>query len=200
MGSDFDSRYRQAAADRVRSQAATQSAADAALSQIERARGLAGPVIAEFTTFAVKVLRHEGVWCRNGWPLPGIGQDIDFTLDGQRSGLFRKVWGYKTSYGFLWLTKGGSLRLTSSPAGDGPDDSVYARMAVGGQDALRSVRSKYESDSNGIREPTLFFNTGSSSLTLVWENRSGRIEVKPFMDYGAEAVESLVAGWRNRKH
>ena len=197
MGSDFDSRYRQAAAARLRAAAAQQSAAASAASQTARARQLAGPAISDFTASAVKVLRSEGVWCRDAWYLPGIDRDVTFTLDRHRSGPFRKAWKFESPGSFVSLSKDGLLRSTSVPANVHPDDALFTGMAIGGKDVWQSLQPTR--DSNSTPPPRLFFNTESSSLSVVWEGLSGQMQSQPFMDYGAAAVESLVTGWRNRK-
>lgn len=143
---------------------------------------------------AVGMLRKEGVWCRDSWYLPGIGRQVTFSADRHRSGLFRQAWTYE-SYGFLTLTKGALLRPSTVPPGISEEDALFAAMEVGGAESWRAFRV----DSEMTSPPRMWFNTDSKQLSVAWEDLSGQMQVMPFVDYGATAVESLVAGWRNRK-
>lgn len=168
--------------------------AEAHISQRKLARKLAVPVLDEFARSALTVLKNEGVRCREAWLLPR--SDAKFTLDKARSGLFRKVWKVQSS-GFLLLSRSGSMKLRYQDAGRDAEDKLLDSIAVGGAKEWVQFRESI-SDDHGL-DPRLWLNTDTSKLSVISASSRDQVFVTPFLEYGASAVEALVAGWGNRR-
>lgn len=139
-------------------------------------------------------LRKDGVYGLRGWSLPDMGRDVVFRLNKARSNLFRKIWTYDSSGGFLHVSRAGDVSPTAS---SGEKDPMFEKVIVVGESGWETMLKEADTD-RGL-PPRLWYSTDAAQIFVVWGFSSFHLNKMPLTEYGAEDVESLVAGWRDRR-
>jgi hypothetical protein len=196
MESDFEKAYRQAAENRMQNESLIADEAYEEGLRQESARILAEPAIEDFAYQARLLLKREGVWCKEFWPLPFAGS-VKFTLDRVRSRLLRPVWKVESGPMFLCLTKDGVVMNQYNATLPKNPDRLYENLMTGGDDYPENLRQSLTSDW-GL-QPSLWLNTDTEELFVIHGSGSYSLSVQPFVEWGARAVDAVVTGWRSRQ-
>lgn len=196
MESDFERAYRQAAENRMQQEDLVADEAHSVARLRDLARSLAAPIIEDFASQAQSLLRREGVWCKEFWPLP-FAHDVTFTLDRVRSRILRPVWKVESGPRFLCLTKDGVIMDHYDAVTPKNPDRLYEKIRTGGDDYPESLRQSLTSDW-GLK-PSLWLNTDAKELFVIHSSGSRSLSAQTFVEWGARAVDAVVTGWHSRQ-